>query len=62
MSNPRQSEQRRSDKGGTTPQDSVGLGARRTGTPGGPAHGTDKGHKGGGEGGGVPSGQKAGHP
>jgi hypothetical protein len=62
MSNPQQPEQRRSDKGGATPQDSAELKARETDEKAGHAHGTDKGEKGGGEGGGVPPGQQAEHP
>ncbi|MEU0335941.1 ANTAR domain-containing protein [Streptomyces sp. NPDC006193] len=64
MSDPQQPEQRRSDKGGATPQDSGELKARQS--PGGGAgarpHGTDKGAKGGGEGGGVPPAQQPDHP
>ncbi|MER6426556.1 hypothetical protein ABT272_02215 [Streptomyces sp900105245] len=64
MSNPQQPEQRRSDKGGATPQDSGRL---KAGQPtdrgtGGHPHGPDKGRKGGGEGGGVPPAQKPEHP
>ncbi|KAA0942360.1 MULTISPECIES: hypothetical protein [Streptomyces] len=63
MSNPQQPEQRRSDKGGATPQDSAELKARQAGGPGGTqAHGTDKGNKGGGEGGGTPPDQQPEHP
>ncbi|GGW41423.1 hypothetical protein GCM10010503_17010 [Streptomyces lucensis JCM 4490] len=64
MSNPQQPEQRRSDKGGATPQDSGELKARQTadGGAGGRPHGTDKGKKGGGEGGGVPPAQQPEHP
>lgn len=56
MSNPQQPEQRRSDKGGGTPQDSGELKARQSAGRGAGArpHGSDKGRKGGGEGGGVP--------
>ncbi|MER6471143.1 hypothetical protein [Streptomyces collinus] len=67
MSNPQQPEQRRSDKGGATPQDSGELkardaagrdeGARRQGQDKG-----GKGGKGGGEGGGVPPAQQPDHP
>ncbi|MEU3416638.1 hypothetical protein ABZ760_36320 [Streptomyces sp. NPDC006658] len=61
MSNPQQPEQRRSDKGGGTPQDSGELKAgRRAG--GVRPHGSDKGGKGGGEGGGVPPAQQPDHP
>ncbi|MEV5911283.1 hypothetical protein DMH25_04925 [Streptomyces sp. WAC 01325] len=63
MSNPQQPEQRRSDKGGATPQDSGELKARQAKEQGeGHAHGTDKGSKGGGEGGGVPPDQQPDHP
>ncbi|MGW7053969.1 hypothetical protein [Streptomyces sp. NPDC054887] len=63
MSNPQQPEQRRSDKGGATPQDSAELKAGQPGTGGSKhAHGTDKGNKGGGEGGGTPPDQRADHP
>ncbi|KAB1148676.1 hypothetical protein F7R91_07720 [Streptomyces luteolifulvus] len=62
MSNPQQPEQRRSHKGGATPQHSAGLKARQSEARGGRAHGTDKGNKGGGEGGGVPPDQNASHP
>ncbi|MFF4041179.1 hypothetical protein [Streptomyces sp. NPDC001816] len=57
MSNPQHPQQRRSSKGGATPQDSADVRARQTEETerkGGHAHGTDKGHEGGGEGGGVP--------
>ncbi len=49
MSNPQQPEQRRSDKGGATPQDSGELKARQTAErdAGGRPHGSDKGGKGG---------------
>ncbi|MBT2675253.1 hypothetical protein [Streptomyces sp. SD31] len=62
MSNPQQPEQRRSAKGGATPQDSAELKARQSRAEGGQAHGTDKGDKGGGEGGGVPPDQRSEHP
>ncbi|MGW2488234.1 ANTAR domain-containing protein [Streptomyces sp. NPDC001606] len=64
MSNPQQPEQRRSDKGGATPQDSGELRARQQAGKGTGAHphGTDKGKKGGGEGGGVPPAQQPEHP
>ncbi|MGK5642802.1 hypothetical protein ACSNOK_31505 [Streptomyces sp. URMC 126] len=63
--NPQQSALRRSGKGATS-QDSAPAKAgldRKVG-PGGPerAHGTDKGTKGGGRGGGVPPGQRPDHP
>ncbi|MEU1710405.1 hypothetical protein ABZ478_34500 [Streptomyces sp. NPDC005706] len=64
MSNPQQPEQRRSDKGGGTPQDSGQLKARQNTRRGAGArpHGPDKGEKGGGEGGGVPPAQQPDHP
>lgn len=65
MSNPQQPEQRRSDKGGATPQDSAELKARQPGMPrraGVRAHGTDKGDKGGGPGGGTPPEERPDHP
>ncbi|AEY87521.1 MULTISPECIES: hypothetical protein [Streptomyces] len=67
MSNPQQPEQRRSDKGGATPQDSGELKARQPAgrDAGGRPHGSDKagkGGKGGGEGGGVPPAQQPDHP
>ncbi|NUP22630.1 MAG: hypothetical protein HOZ81_42535 [Streptomyces sp.] len=65
MSNPQQPEQRRSGKGGATPQDVAELKARQTRAKGERAQGTDKGDKGdkgGGEGGGVPPDQQAEHP
>jgi hypothetical protein len=63
MSNPQQPEQRRSRKGGATPQRSGELKARQAeDTDGGHAHGTDKGNKGGGEGGKVPPDQRPDHP
>jgi hypothetical protein len=63
MSRPRQPEQRRSHKGGATPQhyaDHIwaGQGQARSGH----AHGTDKGAEGGGEGGGTPPDQRPRHP
>ncbi|GAA3387546.1 hypothetical protein [Streptomyces roseoviridis] len=60
MSNPQQPEQRRSGRGAGTPQDSSALkanqpaGSRGKGRP----HGTDKGERGGGEGGGTPPDQQ----
>lgn len=65
MSSPQQPEQRRSDKGATT-QDAAEAKAgmdRRIG-PGGSErpHSTDKGRRGGGEGGGVPPDQEPDHP
>ncbi|CAM5652456.1 MULTISPECIES: hypothetical protein [Streptomyces] len=65
MSNPQQPEQRRSDKGGATPQDSGELKARQPAGRGGRPHGSDKagkGGKGGGEGGGAPPAQQPDHP
>ncbi|WP_028813373.1 hypothetical protein [Streptomyces flavidovirens] len=66
MPNPQQPEQRRSDKGGATPQDSAELKASQSGQSGTrgskQAHGTDKGNKGGGEGGGTPPDQQPDHP
>lgn len=62
MSNPQQPEQRRSRKGGATPQRSAEIKARQPKTQEGHAHGTDKGAKGGGKGGGVPPDQQAEHP
>ncbi|OQR62021.1 hypothetical protein B6E66_21670 [Streptomyces maremycinicus] len=66
MSNPQQPEQRRSDKGSATPQDSAELKARQPtqGSRGGSkqAHGTDKGNRGGGRGGGTPPEQQPEHP
>ncbi|MFL5999434.1 MAG: hypothetical protein ACJ736_34960 [Streptomyces sp.] len=62
MSNPQQPEQRRSQKGGGTPQQSGELKARQSGTKDGRAHGTDKGDKGGGKGGGVPPDQQPERP
>ncbi|MFF6916392.1 hypothetical protein [Streptomyces sp. NPDC012466] len=62
MSNPQQPEQRRSNKGGATPQESADLKAGQDRTEGGQAHGQDKGNKGGGEGGGVPPDQRPEHP
>ncbi|MEU6666831.1 ANTAR domain-containing protein [Streptomyces sp. NPDC046727] len=64
MSNPQQPERRRSDKGGATPQDSGELKARQAARRDAEArpHGSDKGEKGGGEGGGVPPAQRPDHP
>ncbi|MFJ9870129.1 hypothetical protein [Streptomyces sp. NPDC101165] len=61
MSNPQRPQQRRSRKGGPTPQDIADLKARQTEAAErkvGHDHGTDKGDKGGGEGGGVPPDQQ----
>ncbi len=62
MSNPQQPEQRRSQKGGATPQNSAEIKARESETKRGRAHGTDKGGKGGGQDGGVPPDQQPEHP
>ncbi|WP_405639207.1 hypothetical protein [Streptomyces sp. NBC_00019] len=62
MSNPQQPEQRHSEKGGGTPQESGEIKARETEAKGGRAHGTDKGDKEGGRGGGVPPDQQTEHP
>jgi len=65
MSNPQQPEQRRSAKGGGTPQESGEVKAREAeeGVRSGQrAHGTDKGNKGGGPGGGTPPEQQPDHP
>lgn len=62
MSNPQQPEMRRSDKGAGTPQDSRELKASQDSQHGAPAHGTDRGDKGGGEGGGTPPAQRPDHP
>jgi len=64
MSNPQQPEIRRSDKGASTPQDSQELKASQEseGGAGARAHGTDRGDKGGGEGGGTPPAQRPEHP
>ncbi|MFF9851482.1 hypothetical protein [Streptomyces litmocidini] len=63
MSKSQQPGQRRSGKGAATPEESAALKARQK--PGGaekssgPAHGTDKGNRGGGEGGGTPPDQRS---
>ena len=62
MSNPQQPEQRRSRKGKAVPEHSAGLKARQAEGKDGHSHGTDKGRRGGGEGGGVPPDQQADHP
>ncbi|MGA5192609.1 hypothetical protein [Streptomyces exfoliatus] len=62
MSGPQSPEQRRSDKGAATPQDSAELKARQGKREGGAAHGTDKGGKGGGQGGGTPPAQQPDQP
>ncbi|MER7521092.1 hypothetical protein [Streptomyces sp. NPDC126499] len=61
MTNPQQPEQRRSGRGAGTPQDSSALKANQPAGPrgkGGRPHGTDKGERGGGEGGGTPPDQQ----
>ncbi|WP_078953882.1 hypothetical protein [Streptomyces globisporus] len=62
MSKPQQGEQRRSGRGAATPEDVAALKARQkqegAEKSSGPAHGTDKGDRGGGEGGGTPPDQK----
>ncbi|MEU0060600.1 hypothetical protein [Streptomyces sp. NPDC006334] len=63
MPNPQQPEIRRDDKGAATPEDSRRLKASQAGGgASGHPHGTDKGDKGGGEGGGVPPAQQPDHP
>ncbi|WP_225638981.1 hypothetical protein [Streptomyces solaniscabiei] len=62
MPNPQQPELRRSDKGASTPQDSRELKASQEAGHSGRAHGTDRGDKGGGEGGGTPPAQQPDHP
>ncbi|MGW0706341.1 hypothetical protein ACWD4G_10305 [Streptomyces sp. NPDC002643] len=62
MSHPQQPEQRRGHKGGATPQHSGEHKAGQDRLRAGHAHGTDKGDKGGGEGGGVPPDQRPEHP
>lgn len=51
MPHPQQPELRRSDKGAGTPEDGRSLKATEPDTGGGRPHGTDRGDKGGGEGG-----------
>ncbi|GGR65175.1 hypothetical protein [Streptomyces roseolus] len=61
MGNPQQPEQRRSGRGAGTPQDSASLKADEAKEPRrsrGRPHGTDKGERGGGEGGGTPPDQR----
>lgn len=63
MSNPQQPEIRRSGKSPTEFKSAQAVrdtksGARRSARP----HGTDKGHRGGGQGGGVPPGQRPPYP
>ncbi|MEV5240364.1 hypothetical protein AB0K89_14845 [Streptomyces cinnamoneus] len=63
--NPQQSGLRRSKKGATSQDSAAGkAGLDKKVGPGGPerAHGTDKGTKGGGRGGGVPPEQHPDHP
>ncbi|WP_189888103.1 hypothetical protein [Streptomyces xantholiticus] len=62
MPDPQQPELRRSDKGAGTPEDSQSLKAEERDKGGGRPHGTDRGHKGGGEGGGTPPDQQPNHP
>lgn len=63
MPNPQQPELRRNDKGAAIPEDSRRTkAAEGDGGAGGHPHGTDKGAKGGGEGGGVPPAQQPDHP
>jgi hypothetical protein len=63
MANPQQPELRRSDKGETVEgSQELRIGRRGTHPKGEPAHGTDKGDKGGGEGGGVPPDQQSPYP
>ncbi|MEI5528179.1 hypothetical protein WB401_45005 [Streptomyces brasiliscabiei] len=62
MSDPQQPEQRRSHKGGATPQHSAEIKAGQDRTRSGHAQGTDKGARGGGEGGVVPPDQRPDHP
>ncbi|MEU6322675.1 hypothetical protein [Streptomyces sp. NPDC047009] len=54
MSAPQHPEQRGSGKSGATPQPAVERTAREAQAKGGQPHGTDKGDRGGGEGGSVP--------
>ncbi|WP_282695320.1 hypothetical protein [Streptomyces sp. CC208A] len=64
MPDPQQPEARRSGRGGATPQESGETKAReapRDALKGRP-HGSDKGRRGGGEGGDVPPGQRPDHP
>ena len=63
MPNPQQPELRRNDKGPATDNDQRQNEIGASGGPGGAnAHGTDKGNKGGGEGGGVPPGNASPFP
>ncbi|WP_067827297.1 hypothetical protein [Actinomadura kijaniata] len=62
MPNPQQPEMRRSQRTAVTDEPAPeATDPEKTGTPGN-AHGTDKGDKGGGEGGGVPPDQQPPHP
>ena len=61
MTNPQQPEIRRSEKGATD-QDSRKAAVEAEDTGGGHPHGTDKGNKGGGRGGGVPPEQQSPFP
>ncbi|HEX2314524.1 MAG TPA: hypothetical protein VHJ17_12350 [Thermomonospora sp.] len=63
MGQPQQPEQRRSEQGGTT-HDAAEKAARsgQTRAAKGRPHGTDKGNRGGGKGGGVPPDQRPPHP
>ncbi|MFF5970401.1 hypothetical protein ACFY7C_02635 [Streptomyces sp. NPDC012769] len=64
MSNSQGREPRRSGRGGATPQDSAALKAQQASEPRGKRgrpHGTDKGERGGGEGGGTPPDQREPH-
>lgn len=61
MTNPQQPEIRRSEKGATD-TDSRKAAVEAEGTGGGHPHSTDKGNKGGGEGGGVPPDQQSPFP
>lgn len=61
MVKPQQPELRRSDLGETS-QDAQEIRANSQAPQGGNPHGTDKGNKGGGEGGGVPPDQQSPYP
>ncbi|REE94823.1 hypothetical protein [Thermomonospora umbrina] len=65
MGQPQQPEQRRSERGGTThdaAEKAARSGQTRQTVGKGHPHGTDKGRKGGGKGGGVPPDQRPPHP
>lgn len=66
MPSSQQPAQRRSDKRSAAPHDAEDIKARESGPPrrggGSHAHGTDKGRKGGGRGGGTPPAQQSDHP